>query len=47
MDSRWPRSIYRSDAELNRLAAERRCFCCREQGHPWTRCPQYVLRPNG
>jgi hypothetical protein len=43
----WPRGMIRSDAELNQLASERRCFCCRDRGHSWQQCPQYVRRPNG
>jgi hypothetical protein len=43
----WPRGMIRSDAELNMLAAEGRCFCCKESGHSWLRCPTHVRRPNG
>jgi hypothetical protein len=43
----WPDYIYRTDRELNELAAQGRCFCCKQTGHAWLQCHAHVKRPNG
>jgi hypothetical protein len=35
---RWPRYLKRSDADMERLRAEQRCFVCEESTHRWLEC---------
>jgi hypothetical protein len=32
---------------LHELAAQGRCFCCKQPGHAWLQCHAHVKRPNG
>jgi hypothetical protein len=41
----WPSQLHRSDEEMDALYAAGRCFCCEQRGHPWFKCPVYVLKP--
>jgi hypothetical protein len=40
-DSRWPEACKRSDAEMLELKAAKKCFCCKQTGHPWYKCKEY------